>query len=173
MRWCEISSPVGRLLLAGDAHGLRRIHFQDGPHPLLIPDDWKRADAPFQHAIAQLAAYFVGRLRRFDVTIAPEGTPFQRAVWSALGEIPYGETVSYGELTRRLGRPNASRAVGAANGRNPVPIIIPCHRVVGANGALTGFGGGLPIKRMLLDLEAEASGQRLWKRSSWVSSRAR
>jgi methylated-DNA-[protein]-cysteine S-methyltransferase len=158
-RWCEISSPAGRLLLADDGHGLCRIHFQDGPHPMAIPDGWEHADEPFGHAIAQLAAYFAGRLRRFDVTIAPEGTPFQREVWTALTEIPYGETVSYGELTRRLGRPNASRAVGAANGRNPIPILVPCHRVVGANGALTGFGGGLPIKRMLLDLEAQASGQ--------------
>ena len=154
MRYCEISTPIGRLLLAGDARGLRRISFQDGLHPLRVPDGWERAEAPFQHAIAQLAAYFAGRLRRFDLTIAPEGTPFQREVWSALTRIPYGETVSYGELTARLGRPRASRAVGAANGRNPIPIVIPCHRVIGANGSLTGFGGGLPIKRRLLELEA-------------------
>jgi methylated-DNA-[protein]-cysteine S-methyltransferase len=157
MRYCEISSPVGRLLLAGDARGLRRISFQDGPRPMRIPEAWERAEEPFQHAIAQLAAYFAGRLKRFDLTIAPEGTPFQRDVWSALRKIPYGETVSYGELTRRLGRPRASRAVGAANGRNPIPIVVPCHRVVGSNGALTGFGGGLSIKRRLLELEAESS----------------
>ena len=159
MRWCEISSPVGRLLLAGDGRGLRRIHFQDGPRPLTVPDGWEHAEAPFQHAFAQLAAYFAGRLRRFDLTIAPEGTAFQREVWAALLEIPYGDTVTYGEITRRLGRPSASRAIGAANGRNPIPIVVPCHRVVGANGALTGFGGGLPIKRRLLDLEAEAAGR--------------
>lgn len=156
MRCWEISTPIGRLLLAGDARGLRRISFQDGPHPLRVPDDWERAEAPFQHAIAQLAAYFAGRLRRFDLTIAPEGTPFQREVWSALTRIPYGETISYGELTARLGRPRASRAVGAANGRNPIPIVIPCHRVIGANGSLTGFGGGLPLKRRLLELEARS-----------------
>ena len=172
MRWCEISSPACRLLLAGDAHGLRRIHFQDGPHPMAIPSGWVRAEEPFRHAIAQLAAYFAGRLTRFEVTIAPEGTPFQRDVWSALTRIPYGETVSYGELTHRLGRPGASRAVGAANGRNPIPIIVPCHRVVGANGALTGFGGGLPIKRMLLALEAEWSGRPTLPIASAGSARA-
>jgi methylated-DNA-[protein]-cysteine S-methyltransferase len=160
MRYCEISSPVGRLLLAGDGRGLRRISFQDGPRRMRIPEGWERADQPFQHAIAQLAAYFAGRLKRFDLTIAPEGTPFQRDVWSALTKIPYGETISYGELTRRLGRPRASRAVGAANGRNPIPIVVPCHRVVGANGSLTGFGGGLPIKRRLLELESESSWSR-------------
>ena len=174
MRWCEISSPVGRLLLAGDGRGLRRIHFQDGPHPLTIPKGWDLAEEPFQHAIAQLAAYFAGRLRRFDLTIAPEGTPFQREVWASLLGIPYGETVTYGEITRRLGRPRASRAVGAANGRNPIPIVVPCHRVVGANGALTGFGGGLPIKRLLLDLEAEAAGRprrRAPRGSRWSEER--
>jgi methylated-DNA-[protein]-cysteine S-methyltransferase len=160
MRYCEISSPVGRLLLAGDGRGLRRISFQDGPRRMRIPEGWERADQPFQPAIAQLAAYFAGRLKRFDLTIAPEGTPFQRDVWSALTKIPYGETISYGELTRRLGRPRASRAVGAANGRNPIPIVVPCHRVVGANGSLTGFGGGLPIKRRLLELESESSWSR-------------
>jgi methylated-DNA-[protein]-cysteine S-methyltransferase len=174
MRWCEISSPIGRLLIAGDGRGLRRISFQDGLHPMRIPRDWKRAEEPFQHPIAQLAAYFAGRLKRFDLTIAPEGTPFQREVWSALTEIPYGETVSYGELTRRLGRPRASRAVGAANGRNPIPIVVPCHRVVGANGSLTGFGGGLPIKRLLLELEANSSGRprrRIKRGASWSLAR--
>ncbi|HEY6064947.1 MAG TPA: methylated-DNA--[protein]-cysteine S-methyltransferase [Thermoanaerobaculia bacterium] len=172
MRWCEISSPAGRLLLAGDGHALSRIHFQDGPHPMAIPDGWERTEEPFADAIGELDAYFAGRLTKFQVPIAPEGTPFQREVWTALTRIPYGETVSYGELTRRLGRPNASRAVGAANGRNPIPIIVPCHRVVGANGALTGFGGGLSIKRMLLDLEAEWSGRPTLPIASVTSARA-
>ena len=154
MRYCHVSTPVGRLLLAGDDEGLRRISFQSGSRPAEPAGDWQRADEPFRDVAAQLEAYFAGKLDRFDVALAPEGTPFQREVWSALTAIPYGETVTYGELARRLGRPNAFRAVGAANGSNPIPIIIPCHRVIGADGSLTGFGGGLGIKRRLLDLEA-------------------
>jgi methylated-DNA-[protein]-cysteine S-methyltransferase len=154
MHSCEISTPVGRLLLAGDEKGLRRISFQDGLHPVEVDEGWQRTEEPFREAIAQIDAYFAGRLDRFDLALAPEGTSFQREVWSALTTIPYGETVSYGELARHLGRPAASRAVGAANGRNPIPIVIPCHRVVGADGSLTGFGGGLAIKRRLLELEA-------------------
>ena len=127
-----------------------------------ITERWERTEEPFREAIAQLGAYFQRRLRRFDLALAPEGTPFERDVWSALREIPYGETVSYSELARRIGRPAASRAVGAANGKNPIPIIVPCHRVIGANGSLTGFGGGLGLKRRLLDLEAGASGT-LWE----------
>ncbi len=154
MRYCEIPSPVGRLRLAGDEEGLRGISFQDRFRPAEIAGGSERARTPFREVIVQLEAYFAGELRGFDLTLAPEGTPFQREVWSALLTIPYGETVSYGELARRLGRSKASRAVGAANGRNPIPIIIPCHRVIGADGSLTGFGGGLAIKRRLLELEA-------------------
>lgn len=153
MRYCEIPSPVGRLRLAGDEQGLRSVSFQNRFSPADLAEDWQRTEEPFREAITQLEAYFAGELHRFDLVLAPEGTPFQREVWSALTTIPYGETVSYGDLARRLGRSNASRAVGAANGRNPIPIIIPCHRVVGADGSLTGFGGGLPIKRRLLELE--------------------
>ena len=154
MRWCEISTPVGRLRLAGDDEGLRGISFQNRFRPVEIAEDSERAREPFREVIAQLEGYFAGDRRGFDLPLAPEGTPFQREVWSALREIPYGETRSYGEVARRLGRSNASRAVGAANGRNPIPIIIPCHRVIGADGSLTGFGGGLEIKRRLLELEA-------------------
>ena len=143
-------------MLAGDDEGLRRISFQSGSRPVEPAGDWQQAEEPFREVVAQLEAYFAGKLRRFDVALAPEGTPFQREVWSALTEIPYGETVSYGGLALRLGRSNATRAVGAANGSNPIPIIIPCHRVIGADGSLTGFGGGLAIKRRLLDLEAGA-----------------
>ncbi len=153
MRYCVVPTPIGRLLIAGDEEGLRRISFQDGLHPMKPDADWERADAPFRKAIAQLKAYFGGELRRFDLALAPEGTPFQREVWSALTTIAYGKTVTYGELAHRLGRSNAFRAVGAANGQNPVPIVIPCHRVIGADGSLTGFGGGLDIKRRLLELE--------------------
>ena len=152
--YCELSTPVGRLLLAADEDGLRGISFRDGPRPVEAAEGWRRTREPFREAIAQLDAYFRGRLQRFDLALAPEGTPFQREVWSALTTIPYGETVSYGDLARLLGRPAVSRAVGAANGRNPIPIVIPCHRVIGADGSLTGFGGGLAIKRRLLELEA-------------------
>jgi methylated-DNA-[protein]-cysteine S-methyltransferase len=106
-----------------------------------------------QEAIRQLRAYFAGKLENFDLPLAPEGTPFQRAVWKLLCDIPYGETISYGELARRVGNPKASRAVGLANGSNPIAIVIPCHRVIGSNGKLTGYGGGLPLKEKLLALE--------------------
>ena len=162
MRCCEISTPVGRLRLTGDEEGLRSISFQNRIHPAALAGSRLRTEEPFREAIAQLNAYFAGELRRFDLPLAPEGTPFQREVWSALTAIPYGETVSYGGLARRLGRPAASRAVGAANGRNPIPIVVPCHRVIGADGSLTGFGGGLAIKRRLLDLEARTSGASLF-----------
>jgi methylated-DNA-[protein]-cysteine S-methyltransferase len=158
MRYCTTSTPVGRLLITGDKNGLRGISFLSGLHPAAVLESWEPAEEPFREAVAQLAAYFAGRLRRFDLALAPEGTPFQRDVWSALTEIPYGETVSYSELARRIGRPAATRAVGAANGKNPLPIVIPCHRVIGANGSLTGFGGGISIKRRLLDLESGLPG---------------
>ena len=163
-RCCEISTPVGRLRLAGDESGLRSISFQNRFSPAAPAENESplSTEEPFREAIAQLEAYFAGALRRFDLPLAPEGTSFQREVWSALTAIPYGETVSYGELARRLGRPAASRAVGAANGQNPIPIVIPCHRVIGADGSLTGFGGGLAIKRRLLDLEAGLSGASLF-----------
>jgi methylated-DNA-[protein]-cysteine S-methyltransferase len=115
-----------------------------------------------KEALRQLTAYFEGRLTEFDLPLEMAGTPFQRRVWDALREIPYGETSSYGELAQNIGRPSAVRAVGAANGRNPIAIIVPCHRVIGASGKLVGYGGGLPMKRMLLDLEAEHA-QRLRK----------
>jgi methylated-DNA-[protein]-cysteine S-methyltransferase len=162
MRCCEISTPVGRLRLAGDERGLRGISFENRFHPAEPAGDRPSAQKPFREAIAQLEAYFAGELRRFDLPLAPEGTPFQREVWSALTTIPYGETLSYGELARRLGKPAATRAVGAANGQNPIPIVIPCHRVIGADGSLTGFGGGLAIKRRLLDLEAGTFGASLF-----------
>jgi methylated-DNA-[protein]-cysteine S-methyltransferase len=161
MRCCEMSTTIGRLRLAGDERGLRSISFQNRFPPAAPAENSLGAEEPFREAIAQLNAYFAGELRRFDLPLAPEGTPFQREVWSALTAIPYGETVSYGVLARRLGRPAASRAVGAANGQNPIPIVIPCHRVIGADGSLTGFGGGLAIKRRLLDLEAVTLGASL------------
>jgi methylated-DNA-[protein]-cysteine S-methyltransferase len=115
--------------------------------------EWQRADEPFAHVEAQLAEYFEGRRTTFDIPLELAGSPFQRRVWEALQGIPYGETVSYGELARRVGAPSAARAVGVANRENPVAVIVPCHRVIGADGSLTGFGGGLERKRLLLDLE--------------------
>jgi methylated-DNA-[protein]-cysteine S-methyltransferase len=151
--WHEIDSPIGPLLLAADTGGLTRLHFQAGPAPLQPPAGWNHDTAPFAHVIAQLAEYFAGNRRTFRLPLAPAGTPFQLSVWQALCAIPYGETVSYGQLARQLGLANGARAVGLANGANPLPIIVPCHRVIGADGSLTGFGGGLPIKRALLSLE--------------------
>jgi methylated-DNA-[protein]-cysteine S-methyltransferase len=151
--WHEIDSPVGRLLLAGDGESLIQVCFQSGPRPSRPQSSWRQDAAPFRAAIAQLEEYFAGRRQAFELPLAPRGTEFQRRVWRALGAIPYGRTISYGELARRIGRPSASRAVGLANGANPLPIIVPCHRVIGADGSLTGFGGGLPIKRKLLALE--------------------
>ncbi len=156
MHWCETDSPIGVLLLAGDSHGLRHIHFQSGLHPFRAPGEWSRARAPFAAVIGELEEYFAGTRREFSVPLAPVGTSFQLRVWQALRAIPYGETLSYGELARRLGQANGARAVGLANGSNPLPVIVPCHRVIGADGSLTGFGGGLPIKRALLTLEGAA-----------------
>ncbi|MGH8292831.1 MAG: methylated-DNA--[protein]-cysteine S-methyltransferase [Gammaproteobacteria bacterium] len=153
MYYCYLQTPVGQLLLAGDEQGLRQVDFQDGPHPAKPDPAWHEDAKPFHEAIRQLREYFDGERRSFDLSLAPAGTAFQLKVWRALRGIPYGRTWSYGELARRIKRPQASRAVGAANGQNPLPIIVPCHRVIGANGALTGFGGGLKIKQQLLELE--------------------
>ncbi len=151
--YTQIDSPLGPLLLAADDAGLRHIEFMKSkrahpPHP-----EWREDARPLQEVILQLRAYFAGDLETFDLPLAPAGTPFQQNVWRRLCDIPYGETISYGELARRIGNPNASRAVGLANGSNPIPVIIPCHRVIGSNGKLTGYGGGLPIKEKLLALE--------------------
>jgi methylated-DNA-[protein]-cysteine S-methyltransferase len=117
---------------------------------------WIEQAAPFREAVRQLDEYFAGTRRRFDLPLAPAGTPFQQRVWQGLTEIPYGETISYAELARRIGRPAAVRAVGAANGRNPLAIVVPCHRVIGSDGRLVGYGGGLPVKAALLELERRA-----------------
>ncbi|PYR73121.1 MAG: cysteine methyltransferase [Acidobacteria bacterium] len=149
-----LDSPVGGLLLARDEAGLRMIHFvgpaKAGPH---VQTDWRRDDDAFADVVSQLEEYFEGKRRVFDLPLAPDGTPFQQRVWRALLDIPYGGTISYGTLAAQIGQPAASRAVGLANGSNPLPIVIPCHRVIGSNGRLTGYGGGLPIKHRLLALE--------------------
>ena len=146
-------SPVGRLLLVGNPDGLQALQFQDGAHPLDIQPTWTQSRKPFRAVLEQLEEYFDGSRTRFQLTLNLQGTPFQRHVWKALQRIPYGRTVSYGEIAQQVGSPKASRAVGAANGQNPVSIIVPCHRVIGSNGKLVGYGGGLPIKTALLALE--------------------
>jgi methylated-DNA-[protein]-cysteine S-methyltransferase len=151
--YCVIESPIGRLLLAGDAAELRQVRFLDGSRPDGPEPDWREDATPFADAVKQLREFFAGQRRGFELRLAPHGTAFQERVWAQLRQIPYGETITYGELARRIGDPRASRAVGLANGRNPLPVVIPCHRVIGANGQLTGFGGGLPIKEKLLALE--------------------
>ena len=154
--WHEVDSPVGPLLLAASHGALTRVHFQAGPRALQPQAGWVRDPAPFAPVVSQLGEYFAGTRRTFRLRLAPAGTAFQLQVWSALRDIPYGDTVAYGELARRLGDPLGARAVGLANGANPLPVIVPCHRVIGADGSLTGFGGGLYIKRALLALEGAA-----------------
>jgi methylated-DNA-[protein]-cysteine S-methyltransferase len=144
---------AGRLILAGDEKGLRHLNFINGKHPVAIRGGWQRDKACFTSVKNQLAAYFAGEHQTFEVDLFPEGTPFQMKVWSALLEIPYGKVVSYQWIARRIGQPDAVRAVGAANGRNPISIIIPCHRVIGKNGTLTGYGGGIDVKERLIRLE--------------------
>ncbi len=152
--YATLDSPLGEVLIAGDDAGLRRISFLAGTQAVTPHPAWVRDPAALRDALAQIGAYFAGEVRCFDLPLAPEGTPFQQRVWAALREIPYGETRSYGALAGAIGRPTASRAVGAANGRNPLPIVVPCHRVIGSTGALTGFAGGVHLKRALLRLEA-------------------
>jgi methylated-DNA-[protein]-cysteine S-methyltransferase len=142
-----VETPIGPLLLSADGGRLSGLVFARAGGPTSTA-------APFVDAEAQLHAYFAGELERFELPLAPRGTAFQRSVWEALGEIPYGRTTTYSQLAATIGRPGACRAVGAANGRNPLPVIVPCHRVLGAAGALTGYGGGLERKRELLALEA-------------------
>ncbi|MEO8998900.1 MAG: methylated-DNA--[protein]-cysteine S-methyltransferase [Rhodanobacter sp.] len=149
----EISSPVGTLRLVADSRGLCEVCFERERHPKQAHAGWVRAAAPLAFARVQLEQYFAGERQQFELPLHPVGTPFQRAVWDELGRIPYGVTISYSELARRIDKPLAVRAVGAANGRNPLPIVLPCHRVIGSDGSLTGFGGGLPTKRFLLMLE--------------------
>jgi methylated-DNA-[protein]-cysteine S-methyltransferase len=154
MTYTSMESPIGPLLLAGDERGLSVVHFVNGRRPKSPPRTWVEDKKPFKEVVRQLQAYFEGKLKEFELPLVLEGTEFQLRVWRNLQLIPYGETVSYGQLAKRIGSPDAARAVGLANGSNPIPIIIPCHRVIGSNGDLTGFGGGLPIKKKLLALES-------------------
>jgi methylated-DNA-[protein]-cysteine S-methyltransferase len=150
--YSTVPSPIGELMLCGDETSLTALHLPG--HWAKPGAGWLRDDARFAGVARQLEEYFAGERTTFDIPLRMQGGPFEREVWAELRQIPYGETASYGEIARRVGKPHAPRAVGAANGRNPIAIIVPCHRVIGSDGTLTGYGGGLERKRALLDLEA-------------------
>lgn len=152
--YTTLDSPLGELLLVGDAESLHGLYMQEGRKPKRAAADWLAADEPFADVREQLHGYFAGERREFDLQLTLHGSEFERRVWNELRTVPYGETVSYGEVARRLGAPSAARAVGLANGRNPIAVIVPCHRVIGADGSLTGYGGGIARKRLLLELES-------------------
>jgi methylated-DNA-[protein]-cysteine S-methyltransferase len=154
MLFTTVDSPLGELLLVGDGKALHGLYMQEGRTSMAIQPGWERTDEPFSGVRDQLAEYFAGGRTAFDVPLVMHGSPFQRRAWRALQDIPYGKTISYGEQARRIGNPAEPRGVGQANGRNPIAVIVPCHRVIGADGSLTGYGGGMERKRLLLDLEA-------------------
>ena len=151
--YTTVDSPIGELLLVGDTEALRGLYMQEGRKPKRIAESWQRAGQPFDDVRRQLDEYFAGERVDFNLPLAAEGSEFERRVWRALQDIPYGETASYGAIAARIGHPGSARAVGLANGRNPISIVVPCHRVIGADGSLTGYGGGMERKRFLLELE--------------------
>ncbi|ELI6432723.1 methylated-DNA--[protein]-cysteine S-methyltransferase [Aeromonas salmonicida subsp. salmonicida] len=157
IRYDMLPTDYGDLLVAINARGLVHVDFVAGLRALPDMSGWQQDGEALAPYLAEFAAYFTGRLQRFTLPLAAHGTAFQQAVWQALCDIPYGETRSYGDIARAIGKPAAVRAVGAANGRNPLSIIVPCHRVIGQNGSLTGYAGGLPIKQQLLALECDQS----------------
>jgi methylated-DNA-[protein]-cysteine S-methyltransferase len=146
-------TPIGTMTVAADEAGLRHVLFPDNKYPPAGREGWRRDAAALRGPREQLLAYFAGERQDFELVLAPMGTPFQVKVWTMLAAVPFGQTWSYGELARRIGEPRAVRAVGAANGRNPLPVVLPCHRIIGSDGSLTGFGGGLPLKTFLLEHE--------------------
>lgn len=154
MYYDTIDTQIGPILLAGDGRALKHVGLPEARRPLSVPADWIHEPAHLAETKRQFAAYFRGELIHFDLPLDAAGTTFQKQVWNALTGIPYATTISYAELARRIGNPKASRAVGLANGANPLAIVVPCHRVIGANGSMTGYGGGLSAKRFLLDLES-------------------
>ncbi|EPG75207.1 DNA-binding domain, methylated-DNA-[protein]-cysteine S-methyltransferase family protein [Leptospira fainei serovar Hurstbridge str. BUT 6] len=153
--YAKIGSPIGELLIVSNGISITRICMDNQKYGADIEEDWiERSNLePISLAREQLNAYFAGHLKKFDLPLTMIGTPFQKRVWAELIKIPFGEIISYGELARRIDNPNASRAVGLANGKNPMAIVVPCHRVIGSNGSLTGYGGGLPNKQYLLEME--------------------
>lgn len=172
VRYARLVTPVGPLLVAEDHDGLVAIHFENGRRRRHVDPAWREVETAEIGVAGQLREYFDGKRWRFDVHLSPRGTPFQRRVWKAVAGIPFGQTRSYGSIAAEIGEPNAVRAVGAANGQNPWPIVVPCHRVIGSDGSLTGYGGGLPIKRALLDFER--GGMRLFAdpAGSWLLTSA-
>ena len=154
MDYTQTPSPIGPLFIAAEGDALRLIEFEHPRYPVERDEEWQAHETPLlRETVAQLSAYFAGRLVRFSIPVAPQGSTFQQRVWKALLDIPHGATCRYLDIAKALGDVRATRAVGSANGRNPIPIIIPCHRVIGADGSLIGYGGGLHIKRFLLSLE--------------------
>jgi methylated-DNA-[protein]-cysteine S-methyltransferase len=158
--WEAVASPLGEFLLAGDGATLVAARLPGSWTHDDVPRAWTQRRGAMGAAAAQLAAYFAGTRRAFELEFAPNGTTFQRSVWDALCTIPYGTTASYGDVARRIDKPRATRAVGLANNRNPIALFIPCHRVIGANGSLTGYGGGLEMKSWLLDHEHDVAARR-------------
>ena len=158
MKYCYSDTPIGPLLIAGDDEAIHLIAFPKNGKPVRPQAGWTESvSGPVVETVRQLREYFAGKRQEFDLPLALEGTEFQRKVWRKLQEIPYGETISYGELAKRIGNPKASRAVGSANGKNRIPIVIPCHRVIAGDGGLGGFGGGLTVKEKLLAVETKPS----------------
>lgn len=165
-----INSRLGKILIAGTKAGLRCLSFQEGTEPLARHGDWTESSSAFRHAREQISRYLAGDIRAFDLKLDLRGTPFQLKVWEAVRKIPYGRTSTYAEIARSVGSPRAARAVGAANAANPLPLIIPCHRVVGEGGRLTGYRGGIDLKRRLLELEGASSAHSLSASSSGRAS---
>ena len=155
MFYTNFNTAICEIILAGDDEGLKYLHLStgEGNRHFEVSPEWQRNDEFFTPSVTQINEYLSGSRTDFNIKLAPEGTVFQKQVWQQLQLIPYGETRSYGEVASQIGRPGASRAVGAANGRNPIPLIVPCHRVIGAGGELTGFAHGLKAKKLLLELE--------------------
>jgi len=158
VKYSYLETPLGDMLATRDEGGITGLDLPRSRYPRRVRDDWERDDAAFDDIRTQLGEYFAGERQEFDLPLNLGGSPFQTLVWNALIDIPYGETTSYGKVAVAIGHPDGPRAVGLANGQNPVPIIVPCHRVIGANGSLTGYGGGLDAKRWLLDHEAKHAG---------------
>lgn len=158
MKYSYLDSPLGAMLVTRDDTGITGLDLPKSRYQRRIGADWQRDDAAFDDIRTQLNEYFSGDRQEFDLPLHAGGNAFQKLVWQALVEIPYGETTSYGKVAGSIGHPDGARAVGLANGQNPIPIIVPCHRVIGADGSLTGYGGGLDAKRWLLDHEAKHAG---------------
>lgn len=156
--YTQIASPLGDLLVTRDDDGITGLYLPTGRHPRRVDPAWRRDDAAFDDVRSQLGSYFTGGRQKFDLPLHPAGSAFQQRVWQALRDIPYGQTASYGATAHAIGTPGSARAVGLANGQNPISIVVPCHRVIGADGSLTGYGGGIEAKRWLLGHEAQHAG---------------